>query len=300
MNIFITGITGTLGSALAQYHYIKGDRVSGCSRNEEKVALFQKEYPWVKLHLGDCAALAQPHTRMNIALQRTDRCYHLAAHKHVDLCQANPCEAVSNNLLTLEWVLSACQQEGASCIFVSSDKACLPNGVYGATKLIGEALALQYGAGVVRLGNLIASSGSVFKYWDNLLSRGLPLTVNHPEMTRFFIPVKQAATFVAEKVCANTVTAPVMLAASLLEVARTLAPDHTHLGKPRPGETVHQWLIGPDEPYTQEDGTILLHKGTQPPEDSITTSVGLGISSREAGRWNIVSLLLEAGLEKYA
>lgn len=313
MNVFITGITGTLGTALTKLHLAKGDSVQGCSRNEEKVSKWNMEHSsnissTPPCMVGDCADLVVSHSPVRAVLEGADLCYHLAAMKHVDLCEDNPLEAVHQNVETAQRVFHACYDAGVECVFVSSDKACLSNSVYGATKLIGENLAIQYGHSVIRLGNLIGSSGSVFQKWHQASLNCRPIQVTHPEMTRFFIPVEEAAKFIVEQHIPGQVVAPFMLSANLMDVARSITstfkgtplndPERIRITGIRRGETLHQWLVSPDEAYEHKNFLKpgLPSLGTNSPM-RIIQGHGEGISSREWARWDIGKLLEVAGIK---
>jgi FlaA1/EpsC-like NDP-sugar epimerase len=183
MRVFITGITGTLGTALAEAHHRTGDVVFGCSRGESRVVEWMRARPGVAtIYLSDACHLHHPSDAARV-LPSMDRLYHCAAMKHVDVCEAQPQEAVRQNVDCITSLAVRCEELGVPMVSVSSDKACLPQGVYGATKLIGERVALAHGAAVVRLGNLIASSGSVFAVWGRAVAEGWPVKVTGRETT---------------------------------------------------------------------------------------------------------------------
>lgn len=151
-------MTGTLGTALMRHH--EGDAVFGCSRSEERARAWLADHGRAAtLFLADAASLADPSSDVGRLLPTLDRVYHCAAMKHVDLCEANPVECHRQNVERTAVVSAACKLAGVPLVFVSSDKACLPEATYGASKLLAERVALREGAAVVRFGNLIGSSG---------------------------------------------------------------------------------------------------------------------------------------------
>lgn len=288
MRVFITGLTGTLGTALAKLHAERGDEVVGCARGEANAAAWLREHGHLgKLLIGDAADAGDWQTPVGGALLMSDRVYHCAAMKHVDLCEANVTEAVHQNVEVTRRVATACARSGTPLVFVSSDKACLPGGVYGATKLIGERLVIGMGGAAVRLGNLLGSSGSVFHVWRRQAEAGGPIKVTDPSMTRYFMRVSDAAAFVADGHVPRQVRMPYgMRAAHLGYMASAISLKYgvgTEVVGRRPGETGHQWLVAPDERYTHEDGAIVLGGA----------SGSIGISS-EAGPWWGADELLEA------
>lgn len=178
MKVMVTGIAGTIGTAFATYLHNTDHMVFGIDRNEEAAAQFAVKFPGIPLRIGDYD---------HVDLTGMDVVIHLAAMKHIDLCEANPNEAVFNNLLRLFVLLKEAKNTQTDIIFMSTDKAVEPTSVYGYTKALGEAMVWEYGGRIVRSGNVIDSNGSVFEIWDRAIAMNQPVKITHPDMRRFFI-----------------------------------------------------------------------------------------------------------------
>jgi UDP-N-acetylglucosamine 4,6-dehydratase len=256
----ITGGTGSLGSTLASLLHIRArpHKIIVYSRDECKqqqmAAQLGGTIPELRFLLGDVRDIG----RLLEATRDVDFVFHAAALKHIDQCEYNPTEAVKTNVLGSMSVVQACLERGvASAILISTDKACHPVNLYGATKLAAEKLFLAANAyrktqfKVVRYGNVLASRGSVIETFLGLREQGsheFPIT--DERMTRFWITLPEAAETVVATLLTEGVKIGIPRIASMriVDVARAIDPECTFkMVGMRPGEKLHECLVSPDE-----------------------------------------------------
>lgn len=131
--------------------------------------------------------------------------FHAAAHKHVPLMEENTCEAISNNVRGTQVVATLSDEfKVETFVLVSSDKAVNPTSVMGATKRIAELVIQSLAARsetkyvAVRFGNVLASRGSVIPLWRTQIARGGPITITHPDATRYFMLIPEAVQLILQ------------------------------------------------------------------------------------------------------
>ncbi|MBK8822048.1 MAG: polysaccharide biosynthesis protein [Anaerolineales bacterium] len=131
--------------------------------------------------------------------------FHAAAHKHVSLMEANPVEAITNNVIgTRNLVQAALDHNIERFVLISTDKAVRPSSIYGATKRLAEMIVLdaahqhKRAFTVVRFGNVLGSRGSIIPIFKNQIANGGPVTITHPDMVRFFMTIPEAVYLVLQ------------------------------------------------------------------------------------------------------
>jgi len=201
--ILVTGGTGTVGRELVRYLFSKKPEVVRIySRDESKqfelIHEFGVDRDDVRFLIGD----VRDKDRLRRAMEEIDIVFHAAALKHVYSCEYNPFEAIKTNVFGIQNVIDAAMEENVSkVIFTSSDKAANPSNVMGTTKLLGEKLitAANYYKGnrktvftSVRFGNVVGSRGSIVPLFLEQIKKGGPVTITHPDMTRFVMGIDDA------------------------------------------------------------------------------------------------------------
>lgn len=200
--VLVTGGAGSIGSELARRSLEVGPASLVLLDSNESglhdVLLSAGEPQEAEIILGDVRAGQQ--LARDIATARPDVIFHTAAYKHVPILERNPLAGIATNVLGTANLLEAADRAGVpSVVFISSDKAVAPASVLGLTKRFGELLTVAYARergrrySVVRFGNVLGSSGSVVPRFTSQIDAGGPVTVTHPETTRYFMTIPEAA-----------------------------------------------------------------------------------------------------------
>lgn len=209
--ILVTGAAGSIGSRiLAQLAALNPAAVLGVDRSEPSMFYLGRSLEnisGVELAIGDVQSA--PRMRQLMSAFKPDYVFHVAAYKHVPLMQHNPVEAFNNNVWgTLNTMQAAVEAGVEQFVYVSTDKAVNPTNVMGATKRIGELLLHDLATtststkfSAVRFGNVLESEGSVMQIFRRQLLAGENLTVTHPDVTRYFMTIDEAAQLVIQ--CAS-------------------------------------------------------------------------------------------------
>ncbi|MEW5894016.1 MAG: nucleoside-diphosphate sugar epimerase/dehydratase [Pseudomonadota bacterium] len=211
--VLVTGAGGSIGSELCR-QILRIGPASLLLVEQSEFALYeihqelQAKQNGSQLKLVPLLASVQDAERMReiMATWRPDTVYHAAAYKHVPLVEHNPAEGIKNNVLgTLTAARAAAEHGVADFVLISTDKAVRPTNIMGASKRLAEmvlqalaASALKTKFSMVRFGNVLGSSGSVVPKFRQQIKDGGPVTVTHPEITRYFMTIPEAAQLVIQ------------------------------------------------------------------------------------------------------
>ena len=260
-SILITGGTGSLGKAITSHIVENHSRIKRLvifSRDEQKQFQMSHEYPtdkypFMRYFIGDVRDLY----RLKRAFQGIDYVIHAAAMKHVHIAEYNPTECISTNVDGAKNIIQAALESKVSRIVaLSTDKACAPVNLYGATKLTSDKLFIAANNirgenpikfSVVRYGNVMGSNGSVIPFFRKMKEQKNELPITHPEMTRFNIPIQGGVDMIfhaLEHAMGGEIFIPKIPSYRILDVAEAIGPD---CAKPivgvRPGEKIHEEMI---------------------------------------------------------
>jgi FlaA1/EpsC-like NDP-sugar epimerase len=207
--ILVTGAAGSIGSELCRQVAVQGPgRLVLYDRHENGMFALEKElqtrYP--KVHLMPILGDILLEDQLDAVFSRLcpEVVFHAAAYKHVSMAERNPLEAMRNNVLGTRNVARAAIAHGTKeFVLVSTDKAVRPTSVMGVTKRVAEMVVQGFQNGccrfvAVRFGNVLGSNGSVVPIFREQIARGGPVTVTHPDVTRYFMTIPEAVQLILQ------------------------------------------------------------------------------------------------------
>lgn len=263
-SILITGGTGSFGKSFTKVvlERFKPRRLVVYSRDELKQYEMQQQFsdPAMRYFIGD----VRDGSRLAQAMRGIDYVVHAAALKQVPAAEYNPMECIKTNVHGAENVILAAIEAGVEkVIALSTDKACNPVNLYGATKLCSDKLfvaANNFAGGmrtrfaVVRYGNVVGSRGSVVPFFRHLIADGAKeLPITDERMTRFWITLPQGVEFVFSafsRMHGGEIFVPKIPSVRITDLARAMAPDLPlrNIGI-RPGEKLHESMCPRDDSH---------------------------------------------------
>lgn len=261
-NILITGGTGSFGKKYTKIllENYKPNKIIIYSRDELKQYEMAQEFDSsiMRYFIGD----VRDEDRLNTAMNGVDFVIHAAAMKHVPIAEYNPMECIKTNIHGAQNVINASiKNRVEKVIALSTDKACNPVNLYGATKLASDKLFIAANNivglaptrfSVVRYGNVVGSRGSVVPLFKKLIANGAKeLPITDERMTRFWITLEDGVKFVLknfERMQGGELFIPKIPSMKITDLAATLAPNlPTKIIGIRPGEKLHEIMISADD-----------------------------------------------------
>ena len=253
MKVLITGGTGTVGKSLIR---LKDNEYINVSRNEEKIAELKREYPEVKSYVGnieDKGLLLRVFKDV-----KPDVVVHSAAMKHIDLMEKNPIAGCNINVMgSLNVVEASIINDVPITIGISTDKACLAESVYGASKYLMERVFMNSNNdtnrfALTRFANVAHSTGSVLPFWLKQKEKDEYLKLTDPDMNRLIFTQADAAQLIkrtikwTEQHGGGFVKSFRMKCVNMWDLAMTISDKIEVVGK-RPGEKTDEDLVSENE-----------------------------------------------------
>lgn len=326
--VLVTGAAGSIGSELVrQLLRLEPRRVILFERSETHLYYLEleiaKKYPGAVFvpFIGDITDEAR--LRECMETFRPELVFHAAAYKHVPMMELNPSEAVKNNVFGTKLLADLSAEYGVGkFVLISTDKAVRPTNVMGATKRASELILQEKSAdgGVatrfvaVRFGNVLGSNGSVIKLFNRQILEGGPVTVTHPEVTRYFMTIPEAAQLVIQagaiadngQIFLLEMGNPVRirdLAENLIRLSGLVPGEDIQIRYSglRPGEKLYEELLidGEDVTKTHYDKIWIL-KTSRPEPEWLNGKLGeLEEAARDGGNAQKIKIILSQIVPEY-
>lgn len=285
-SILVTGGTGSWGHELIQQLLERNPKkIIVFSRNESKQVAMQRKFDDDRLvfHIGDI----RDKESLSAACRNVDYIFHLAALKHVHICEDQPYEALKTNVIGTQNVIEAAiERKVKKVVYISTDKAANPSNFYGMTKAIGEKLIVYANMLMesettfvcVRGGNVLGTSESVIHLFMRQMKEKNEISITDYRMTRFFMTIHDAISLLfkaTEKSKGGEIFVMAMPACRIIDLAEVLVESMGKTGVAfkeigiRPGEKIHEILFSENEQdYTivYDDEYFVILPSTQSPE----------------------------------
>jgi len=286
--ILITGAGGSIGSEISMQCQLFGaKKLILIDHSEYNLYQIGERLPNATLKL--CSILDRSQLDFIMKSHKPDIVVHAAAYKHVPLCEINISVAIENNILGSRNIIdSSIEHKVAKIVIISTDKAVRPTNVMGATKRVVELYAQnidpkQSEIVAVRFGNVLGSSGSVIPKFKAQIEAGGPLTITHPDITRYFMLISEACQLVLQaasiarggELFILDMGQPVKIA----DLAQTMI--HLYAAKPieivytglRPGEKLYEELLIDESEHKTSYESITIAQATSYPIDKLIQDI---------------------------
>ncbi|MGO4299194.1 polysaccharide biosynthesis protein [Leifsonia sp. RAF41] len=290
--VLVTGAAGSIGSRLVRLLTTLGASVAAVDWWENGIFFLRQELDQgdgrLSFHIAD---VKNERLMREIMLQeQPEIVFHAAAYKHVPLMQENPREAVNNNVWGSVNMMQLAREAGvANFVYVSTDKAVNPVNVMGATKRLGELMLRSFADtsgtrfNAVRFGNVIESNGSVMQIFRSQISRKQPLTVTHPDVTRFFMTIDEASQLIVQSSLAGhpgdifvlDMGEPVRILDLAHSLVKAVDPSlEIEIVGLRPGEKMYEELsYGPEEVERTGNSKIFIVRDAADADDAEVAAI---------------------------
>ncbi len=275
-SVLVTGAAGSIGSELSRQiaRHTPG-KLLLLDQAETDLFFLELElrdrHPGLEIVPIICDVVDANNIERVFEAHRPSHVFHAAAYKHVPLMEANPAQAIRNNVIGSHVIADAAGRHGSQkFVLVSTDKAVRPKSTMGASKRLAEIVTIELqdrhpttSFAAVRFGNVLGSNGSVIPVFKRQLAEGRPLTVTHPDATRYFMTIPEAVQLILQasllpemrgQVAMLEMGEPVRivdLAENLLRLSGVRKRDRIVFTGLRPGEKLHEELAAPDEETIQ-------------------------------------------------
>lgn len=284
--VLVTGAGGSIGSSLVKRLVEAPTDFVGCVGHSE-LPIFNLRQVLSSGKLGEAIAdVGQKHVmRALLDKWRIDLILHAAAFKHVGLMEKQPEAAFVNNTLgTISLAKVALASDTVRrMVFISTDKACNPTSIMGASKRVAEVWLKQHAMPFVticRFGNVLGSSGSLVEIIEKCIASGEPITITDTKMERFFITAKEAVGLVLTSALleeGDCFSINMGRPIAIVDIVETLAPRHTVVitGQPGSGEKLSEEIVGLNETTsrTLNSAIFRISMRSNPRVDSVVASI---------------------------
>jgi FlaA1/EpsC-like NDP-sugar epimerase len=321
--VLVTGAGGSIGSELVlQISHHNPARIVLVDHDESALYRIHEKLSqhYFQKHIL-CVADIKSESKMEYLFRqhRPDLVFHAAAYKHVPLMELQPDEAVLNNVHGTWNVARIAGEHDVDCfVNISTDKAVEPVNVLGATKLLGERVVNELGNVYpetkycsVRFGNVLGSRGSVIPIFQEQIHSGGPVTITHPEMTRYFMLISEAVDLVLQAAAFKNGNAlyvlemgkPVRIVDLAEQMISLMVPgediDVVFTGL-RPGEKLHEQLIDKHESRTSTDHSMIYQVSAMDQQPSILAVLPDLFYKAKSHDDGAIKVLLEKWIPSYS